>query len=109
MDQVLAATRIALLSSILKLSMAAALLICGAGLLSLPAGGFLGSLLQRALSRRRCLQLLETHPAPQQVNVKENLRVLWPNSWRLGMQFLSGYLTVNANTAICLHVLGLAA
>jgi Na+-driven multidrug efflux pump len=43
------------------------------------------------------------------VEVWQNLRTLWPNSWRLGLLSLGGYFTVNANTAICLSVLGLAA
>ena len=54
-------------------------------------------------------QLLSAYPAPQKVDTRKNLVILWPNTWRLGVQFISGYLTVNANTAICLHVLGLAA
>jgi hypothetical protein len=109
MNQVLAATRIGLLSLAVRLVIASALLLGGGGLLSLPVGSFCGSLLARALSRRRCLQLLAGHPPPHSIKLKEGLRILWPNTWRAGVYFISGYLTVNANTAICLSVLGLAA
>jgi hypothetical protein len=54
------------------------------------------------------LQLLAGNLQTGKADVRKNLAILWPNTWRLGLQFLSGYLTVNANTAICLHVLGLA-
>jgi hypothetical protein len=109
MNQVLAATRIGLLSMVVRLLIASALLLCGGGLLSLPLGNFCGSLLGRALTRRRCLRLLAGHPQPKAVKLKENLSILWPNSWRAGVYFISGYLLVNANTAVCLRVLGLAA
>ena len=109
MNQVLATMRIGVLSMSVRLGIAAALLLGGAGLLSLPVGSFCGSLLGRALTRRRCLRLLADHPYPKVVKLKENLKILWPNSWRSGVYFISGYLIVNANTAICLRVLGLAA
>jgi len=53
--------------------------------------------------------LLKDQPRPEKIDIKENFRILWPNSWRLGIQFVSGYLTINANTAICLHAFGLVA
>jgi O-antigen/teichoic acid export membrane protein len=109
MNQVLAATRIGLLSMSARLVIACGLLLVGGGLLSLPIGSFCGSLLGRALSRRRCLHLLAGHPPPRAVRLTEYLKILWPNSWRAGIYFISGYLIVNANTAICLRVLGLAA
>ena len=109
MNQVRAATRIGLLSLVVRLVIASALLLGGAGLLSLPVGTLGGSLLSRFLSRRRCLQLLAGHPQPQRIELKEGLKILWPNTWRAGIYFISGYLTVNANTAICSAVLGLSA
>jgi len=109
MNQVTAAARIAVLATTIRLVLAAVLLVCGWGLLSLPIGTLVGGLVQRQLARRRCLTLLAGHPAPERVDVRKNLSILWPNSWRLGVHCLGGYLTVNANTAICLQVLGLAA
>ncbi len=107
MNEVLSATRIAVLATVVRLVLSAALLVLGFGLLSLPLGTFVGSFLQRRLARRCCLRLLESHPRPEHVDVKEYLRLLWPSTWRLGILCVSGYLTVNANTAICLKVLGL--
>jgi hypothetical protein len=109
LNEVLPATRISVLAAVLRLLLAAVLLLCGAGLLSLPIASFLGSWIQRHLARRRCRQMLEGHAPPQPVDVKATLRILWPNTWRLGLQFIGAYLTVNANIAICLSVLGLAA
>jgi O-antigen/teichoic acid export membrane protein len=108
-NNVLSAARIDVLAMGVRLVLAAALLLGGAGLLSVPVGSFLGSLIQRYLARRRCLQLLSGHPPPKTAEFKEILRVLWPNTWRAGMIFVGGYLTVNANTAICLDSLGLLA
>ena len=46
---------------------------------------------------------------PEQTDIGSVLKTLWPSSWRVGLQLMSVYLTVNANTAICLHAFGLAA
>jgi hypothetical protein len=108
MDKVRESLQINVLGWTLRLVLAFALLILGAGLLSVPIGNFFGILLQRSLTRRRVHQLLAGHLPAGNADVRKNLGILWPNTWRLGVQFLSGYLTVNANTAICLHVLGLA-
>ena len=58
---------------------------------------------------KRTLALLKGAPPAKRVSIKDNLRILWPNSWRTGVQFMSGYLTVNANVAICVHTFGLDA
>ncbi len=109
MNEVLESVRIGVLGWSLRLLVAVVLLVCGGGLLSLPVGSFFGSLLQRFFARRRVRELLANHPRPEHVEIRGNLSILWPNTWRTGVQFISGYLTVNANVAICLHVLGLAA
>lgn len=109
MNEVTAAARYAIVSMVLRLLVAAALLGAGAGLLSLPAAGVLGCLVLRHFSRRRCLMLLAGHPRPEQVDLRGHLKTIWPNTWRMGVQFMSGYLTVSANTFICLQVLGLQA
>lgn len=109
MNEVLTAFRIALAAAFVRLLLAAVFLVAGAGLLSLPLGTLVGSFIQRYYARQRCLKLLPREAAPESVDVRSMLRTVWPNTWRLGIQFLSGYLTVNANTAICVHVMGLAA
>ncbi|HEY3932038.1 MAG TPA: hypothetical protein VGM58_06665 [Verrucomicrobiae bacterium] len=109
MNEVRSAARIGLLAMLIRLVVASILLLSGAGLLSVPIGSLVGSAIWRGLARLRCLALLKDQPRPEKIDIKENLRILWPNSWRLGVQFMSGYLTINANTAICLAVFGLAA
>jgi hypothetical protein len=107
MNQVVSAARIGVASGILKLLLGAGLLLSGFGLLSLPLASLAGSTVGRWLSRRACLALLSDRPAPATVDIREHLRTLWPNTWRLGLQFFTGYLTVNANMAICVHLFGL--
>jgi O-antigen/teichoic acid export membrane protein len=109
MNDVLASVRITVVGAVVRFVLAAGLLIAGAGLLSLPIGSLIGSVLQQVLARRRCYQLLARHPVPAQVNTWHHLRIIWPNSWRQGVHTLSSYFTTNANTTICLSVLGLTA
>ena len=109
LNEVLVAARISAFAMGLRLVIAAVLLLAGCGLLSLPVGSFFGSFLQRSLARRRCLSFLAGSPTPATHEFLGTLRVLWPGTWRTGLIFVGGYLTVNANTAICLKVFGLAA
>lgn len=107
LNEVATAARIAVLATAVRLVLAAVLLLIGWGLLSLPVASLVGSLIQRQLARSRCLRLLARHPKPERVDVKGNLRLMWPNAWRFGVQCVSGYLTVNANMMICVKVLHL--
>jgi O-antigen/teichoic acid export membrane protein len=109
MDDVITSVRITVLASVVRFVLAAGLLLAGAGLMSLPLGDLTGSLIQQAIARRTCLRRLRRQPMPAKVDTWQTLRIMWPNSWRMGLMSLSGYLTVNANMAICLSVLGLAA
>jgi O-antigen/teichoic acid export membrane protein len=109
MNEVLISVRIMVLASVVRFVLAAGLLLAGAGLMSLPLGDLTGSLIQQVIARRTCLRRLRRQPAPAKADVWHNLRVMWPNSWRLGLVSMGGYLTVNANILICLSVLGLAA
>ena len=109
MDEVLISVRVTVLVSVVRFTLAVVLLLAGAGLMSLPLGDLVGSLIQQIIARRTCLRRLGRQLIPAKVDVLQNLRILWPNSWRLGLLSLGGYLTVNANTTICLKVFGLAA
>jgi hypothetical protein len=109
LNEVLAAARIGLVALAVKFIIAVALLVSGAGLLSIPIATFASSLLQRLLARQQCLARLKGQPPKNPHAFRETLRVLWPNTWRLGVQCMSGYLTLNANTAICLYAFGLGA
>lgn len=109
LNEVRDAARIGVVGLAVKFAISVALLLSGAGLLSIPIASLAGSIIQRHLARARTLALLKGEPPAKGTNIKDNLRTLWPNSWRLGVQLMSGYLTVNANIAICLHTFGLDA
>jgi hypothetical protein len=109
MNEVLAAARINVIVFVTRLVLAAGLLCVGAGLLSIPIAGVVSDGLMRYLARSRCLALLENHPSPPKTDVKKIIKLLWPNTWRVGVLVFSNYLTVNANTAICLGAFGLPA
>lgn len=109
MNEVRSTARIGLLAVLTRLLVTGVLLLSGVGLPSIPIGNLIGSAIWRSLARVKCMALLKGKSRPETVDVRETLRVLWPNSWRLGVQFMSGYLTVNANTAICLAAFGLIA
>ncbi len=109
MNEVLTSVRITVWASVVRFIIAVGLLLAGAGLMSLPLGDLVGSVIQQVVARRVCLRRLQGHPPPEKGHVWQNLRIMWPNSWRMGLLSVSGYLTVNANTAICLSVLGLTA
>ena len=107
MNAVLSSARIAALAYSLRLLLAASLLLAGAGLLAMPLAGLIASCVHRFLSRRRCLALLGQRPAD--VPTASLIPILWPNSWRTGLQFFSVYLATKANTLLCLRFLGLEA
>lgn len=109
MNAVVVAARITVLVMLVRLGLAAGLLGAGAGLLSLPIAAILSDTLQRWLARSRVLALLQDHPPPAKTEVRKLLKIIWPNTWRVGVFLFSNYLTVNANTAICLAAFGLAA
>jgi Na+-driven multidrug efflux pump len=109
LNEVRAAAQIGALAMTGRFLLAAALLLSGAGLLSVPIATFFSCVFQRWMARRQCLAKLQGHPPPTVIDVNRFFRILWPNSWRMGVQYVSGYLAVNANTAICLAAFGLAA
>jgi O-antigen/teichoic acid export membrane protein len=111
LNKVLLCSRILTLTFAVKFTLCAALLLGGAQLLSLPIATLISSFLQRNLSRRYALQFLSPHPSPAPTPTErmEILRTLWPNGWRVGVHCVSSYLTVHANTVLCMNVLGLAA
>jgi O-antigen/teichoic acid export membrane protein len=112
MNEVRSAARIGIAALVVNLVIAVTLLSLGAGLLSLPVATLISAFVQRYFIRRRCLVLLKSPPPAHHSDLnelKKMLGILWPNSWRTGVQLLSGYLTINANTTICIKVFGLAA
>jgi O-antigen/teichoic acid export membrane protein len=109
MNQVRASARIGVAAMSVRLVVSLGLFLGGAGLMSLPLGTMCGSFLQRWLARRACLRQLAPRLKQEPSDTRAMLKILWPNSWRVGIQFLGGYLTANANTAICTMFFGLEA
>jgi hypothetical protein len=109
MNQVLVGVRIGLMAYLLRLVTTGVLLVCGFGLLSMPLGALAGIMAGRWWARVKCLQLLAGHPPPERAEAKKIFAILWPNSWRTGVQAVAGYLTASGNTQICSYVLGLRA
>jgi O-antigen/teichoic acid export membrane protein len=110
MNQVLASMQQLVLAQAVKIVLSCALLLAGGGLLSVPVASIVANLLQRQLARRQVLKLLGTPDLPTMAGAARSLIVtLWPNSWRAGVHFLSSFLAGQANTLICLSLLGLAA
>lgn len=109
LNRVLLCARILTLTYAVRFLVSAGLLIAGAGLLSVPIASLLSSLIQRELSRHHSMKFLHTQPtppAPSREEIWALFRTLWPNSWRMGVYYLSGYLTVN--TFILLKLLDTA-
>jgi hypothetical protein len=109
MEQVLPAVRWQTAGYAIRLVLAAALLVAGLGLLSLPVAGLAGSLVQRLFTRRRCLRLLNPNrPRDRPGSVRTVLLALFPNSWRMGLQMLSQLVLVNGCSYLSVHQFGLA-
>lgn len=110
MNQVLAGAQQAVVTQVIKIVLTCGFLLGGAGLLSVPTATICMSFIQRFLARRAVLRLLDPalDPGRHAAEVKALLRTLWPNSWRVGIHFFSFYLAGQANTLICLPLLGLA-
>ncbi len=96
---------------LVKFVLSCVLLLLGGGLLAVPLAGLIAAAFLYILARRQCLNFLNRapHPPPSPEAVRNLIRVLWPNTWRVGVQFLSGYFTTNTNAFICLTLFGLAA
>jgi O-antigen/teichoic acid export membrane protein len=107
LNQVVVSTQIAAAGMVLRVALAVVLLLSGFGLISLPLSSLVGSALQRFFARRKVLAILGAHPAPSTLRTDEQFKVLWPNTWRLGLQLLGNYLATYGNTAVCTHFFGL--
>jgi hypothetical protein len=101
-NRVVASSRILCLGYGVKLVLACILLLSGAGLVAIFSAGLVGSALVRALSRRSCLRLLPpAGPRPEMPELISIIRILWPNTWRVGVQLLGNYLTALGISLLC--------
>lgn len=112
MNRVSQSLRYAVLALVLRLVLFAGLLVAGLGLLSVPISNIISSAVQRGLARRAVLALLpggRLSIRADSAAAREVLRVIWPNTWRTGVHLLGSYLATQANTILCLKLLGLNA
>jgi O-antigen/teichoic acid export membrane protein len=110
MNKVASSNRILVFVYFTKFSLSCLLLLFGVGLGSVPIAALAASVLQRTLSRRACLLALSgNEPENARVRWREHLRVLWPNSWRLGLQISSGFAANSLRVLICGPALGAVA
>ena len=109
MNEVLYNARMGALMNILKLFLAAGLLLGGAGLMALPVATLVSSTLLRWLARRRCLELLDKQTRPDSFDTRALLAKLWPNTWRMGTLFLGAYAGNYAMQFFCTVYFGLKA
>jgi hypothetical protein len=109
MNQVLVGVRIGLVAYVLRLTVTGVLLVCGGGLLSMPLGALVGTVVGRWWAGAKCRQLLAGQPPTEKAEAKKLFAILWPNSWRTGVQMVAGYLTANGNTQICNYMFDLSA
>jgi O-antigen/teichoic acid export membrane protein len=108
MDVVLESARLTALAQGLKILIACALLPVGGGLLSVPVATLIANAFQRSASRREVLRRLGEPPVAHPATPSPHLfATLWPNSWRIGVQFLSNYFASYANTLIAGAAFGL--
>ncbi len=109
LNRVLLCARILTMAFTVKFVVSCTLLLAGGGLLSVPIASLISSFLQRELSRRHSMKFLSPHPSPppSRAEVWALFRTLWPNGWRMGLHYLSAYLTVN--TFICLKLVNTTA
>jgi O-antigen/teichoic acid export membrane protein len=108
MDAVLLSARLTAHGQVLKLIVSCGLLPLGGGLLSVPIGTLVAYTYQRIMSRREVLRRLGNAPeGARATGTGELFKILWPNSWRIGVQFLSNYLGGSLSTLIIGAVFGL--
>jgi len=114
MNQVVSSARIASGAYGIRLVLAGALLVSGAGLLALPLAGLVSGFVQRHFARRQCLRLLAVQSTGENDTVEPGprsslLQAIWPNSWRAGLKLSSLYAANLALATLCLKYLGLSA
>jgi hypothetical protein len=109
MNRVLESTRYGVMAYAVRLTLTASMLLAGMGLISFPAATLVSSGILRWFTRRECLRLLGNHPRERVADFAAYMKLLWPNSWKVGLQVMSSYFIRSANTHVCSLLLGLHA
>ncbi len=99
----------------LKLGIALALLLAGAGLLAVPAAGLVAGVVIRWGAGREVARWRAGRGLPgigalaaDREALASVLRALWPNSWRLGVQILALFASALTLMTLCAERFGLA-
>jgi O-antigen/teichoic acid export membrane protein len=90
-----------------KLAFAIVFLLAGGGLLAVPVAGLISSFVLRAGAGRAVRRLVPASHGRHAPSAARVARLLWPNSWRLGVQLLALFVSINVYTWICSHRFGL--
>lgn len=90
----------------LRLLLSAVLLLAGTGLLAVPVASLVSGIVLRAGAGRVVRRLLPAEVTVPPGDVRRILRLLWPNSWRLGLQLVALFAASYAFTVICVAKFG---
>lgn len=83
-----------------RLGLSAVLLCAGAGLMALPVAGLVSGILLRAGAGREVRRQVGGGVSVTDAGVRKILAVLWPNSWRLGVQLMALFLASYAYSVL---------
>lgn len=102
MNRVTHAARLGTFAYSGKAILACVCLGMGGGLISVPLAGIFSGLVLWQLARRRCLEHLPLeHGKTSWKQIRELIGVIWPNTWRAGIQIASEYLANVGLMALC--------
>ncbi|MGV3774137.1 MAG: hypothetical protein ACO1QB_14650 [Verrucomicrobiales bacterium] len=108
MNQVLLTARISTVVYGVKLLLSCSLLLANFGLLAVPLATLAAAILQRILalhySRKLIPAAAHDHASG---DTRELVAVLWPTTWRFGLQLISNYVAVVGCITVANQVLGL--
>jgi hypothetical protein len=109
LNKVVLTSRLITMVQLSKLFFASIFLIKGLGLLSVPLATLITAVGQRFVARYYCrTNLPEALPPPDHSTAHSLLLRLWPMSWRLGLQLLSGWVAINGLLTLAAQIGGLA-
>ncbi len=93
LNRVVASARWLSIAYGLKLAIGAGLLAGGFGLLSVPMGGLVAGVVLRWGARGEVRRRVPDEGSPEPGEMRRMLGILWPNSWRLGVQTMAVFAT----------------
>lgn len=95
-----------LVSGLIYVIAAAALLLAGWALAGLVAATLLRAIVARQMCKRACLEAVPQISTPATVELASIMKRIWPNARKFGMISLGAYLVFHANVLVCSYFLG---